>query len=177
MKNVICFLMIFAFVCPAFGYLSVHGYGVEARVGIDIGAFGIGTYPLGEMLMCDFPDPSTLYSSHFIVMIDSTTYSLGEIAYSPDTLLLPFKSAGYPQILVATNAIQNRWEIPIPAGGTDIIQIDQFFTPDSLGDSLGLIKVHYIINNLSPNTHNIALEHKWDINVAGMTLLLSLVPA
>jgi hypothetical protein len=55
----------------------------------------------------------------------------------------------------------------MPSGGTDMIQIDQFLTPDSLGDSLGLIRVHYIINNLTSNTHNIALEHKWDVNLYG----------
>ena len=169
MRYVVIFLAIFALACPVFGYLSVHGYGVEARVGDSVGSFGVGTYPGGQSLDYnffhpDYPDGS----SHFIVKIDSTTYSHGMVTYSADTVLLPFKSAGYPQILIATNTIQNRWVIPMPSGGTDMIQIDQFLTPDSLGDSLGLIRVRYIINNLTSNTHNIALEHKWDILINSM---------
>jgi len=174
MRNAIIFLLLLtATICLAQSYLSVHDFGVEARVDTTVGFFGIGTYPGGQLLTFDFPNPTMLGNSNFIVMIDSTSYGLhtSPLAFTPPTsaILPAYQEPGYPIIIDSTNTIQSMWSVPDSSGGSDTIRISQCFTPFEL-DSRGLIKVTYTIQNLAMSavSHYIALEHKWDIDINGV---------
>jgi len=161
-------VFLFVGMCAGQGCLEVHGYGVEARVDTAIGFFGVGTNPIPIQLTWDFfPVISGIGNSPFILRVDGETYGLAfegsEGSFSPPitSTLEPYHDVGFPSLITASNTIHNKWNLP------DGITVNQYFTPDSL-DSLGLIRVRYVIRNDDVFNHTIALEHKWDVCVNGV---------
>ncbi|MGC9314877.1 MAG: T9SS type A sorting domain-containing protein, partial [bacterium] len=160
-------VFLFVGMCAGQGCLEVHDYGVEARVDAAIGFFGVGTNtPPRELTWDFFPVTSGIGNSPFILRVDGETYGLAfegsEGSFIPPitSTLEPYHDAGFPSLIAASNTIHNKWNLP------DDIIVNQYFTPDSL-DSLGLIKVRYVISNDDDFDHTIALEHKWDVCVNG----------
>ncbi len=177
-------ILVILLVSSAFGqsYLSVYGPNsildntrwVQARVDTGKGFFGIGTYapPPPKMLLWDFvPVMSGVGNSNFIVRIDgSATYGLAfpgaEGSFSPPltSTLEPFHADGYPRLIVSTNTIHDRWILNVFG---DEIVVNQYFQPDSV-DTLGVIRIRYLIQNNGTSAHTVALEHKYDININGI---------
>ena len=173
------FFVILAIVSVSFGqeWIEVHGpleifdtgNWVEARVDTNLGFFGIGTHLPPKLLTFEYPNPTTMGNSNFILKIDgSSTYGLhgNPLFFLPPTtyILEPFHSPGFPRVVVSENLIQDKWIIPV-LGGDEIV-VFQYFEPDSI-DSLGVIKVKYTVTNTGTSSHTVALEHKWDINING----------
>lgn len=148
------------------------GAWVEARVDISYGFFGIGKYtPPVELTWDFFPVVSGVGNSHFIVRIDgSSTFGLGypgsEGAFSPPltSMLAPYQADGFPRVLATSNTIQNRWILDIFG---DELVVTQSFQPDSV-DSLGVVRIRYLIQNNGSVAHTVALEHKYDVNINGV---------
>ena len=163
MRSWILVLVIAMFAPAAMGqsYLSVEGYGVEVQVDTMNGYFGVGT-SAGERLTYDFNDPESRASSNFVLKIDGQTYGFPSITPSVSFDIRDYPSDGCPRLLKTTNTIQNRWEIDSPSHN---VVLSQYFTPDSLDISLGVIKVRYLIANYGTTDVHVALEHKWDILV------------
>ncbi len=161
-------------------YREVHGptrlfdtgAWVEARVDTNIGFFGIGKYNPSTELTWDFiPVTSGTGNSNFIVRIDGTsTYGLyyvgSELTFNPPltSVLEPFHSDGFPRIIGGINTIHDKWVIDFFG---DNIVVNQYFQPDSV-DTLGVIKIRYVIQNNGSVAHSVALEHKYDVNINGV---------
>lgn len=161
-------VFLFVGMCAGQACLEVNGYGVSARVDTAIGFFGVGTNPTPRQLTWDFFTViSGIGNSPFILRVDGETYGLAfegsEGSFIPPiaSTLEPYHDTGFPSLIAASNTIHNKWTLP------DGITVNQYFTPDSL-DSLGLIKVRYVIRNDDVFNHTIALEHKWDVSINGV---------
>jgi len=137
---------------------------VEVRVDTTYGYFGIGQYSTGENLTYEFSDPYSRANSNFNLKFDGSSVYSWPMAYGcAGEELSDYFPDEYPVVLGATNTIQNKWNISL---GGDLIVVNQFFTPvDLYGDSLGLIKVRYQIQNNGSVSHSVELEHKWDIMI------------
>ncbi len=157
-------------------YIEVHDYDVEARVDTTRCNWGIGK-STGQQLTFEFPDPYPLGNSNFVLLIDGESYGPSHIIPMLDHSIYPFKPDGYPRIISATNTIHNKWIITLMDSTGEIV-VNQYFAPVLL-DSLGMIEIHYVIENDGFIPHTVALEHKYDVSIDGRddaAFMVSCVP-